>query len=453
MSNSQAVFEMIESIGDVSGRKDKEVLMKRHLEDELFRKIMVWALDPMITFGVKDLSFLDSEHEVVIGGVTLDIDTFEASLFRRTLYDLQTRAATGGAAKDLIQRVYESHDAYSRQLLIKILAKDLRVNAGAGTVNRVRPGTLFSFDVMLAAKFNEAKIEYPIRVEPKYDGMRLMAIGDQNGFEFRTRSGKLVDSVNDNVIQCLIQMYEKGTDVWQPEGKMVFDGELMGRDFRDTMKQGRKKGHVFENGCFYVFDAFTQEIFQALRDKPNPSETYDNRRQDLQTIFRWCEFGDTDNIILPPSYIVNNFAEVTAFYDSVRKRGLEGLILKRMNGSYHPRRNIDWMKMKDQIEADVIVTGAEEGTGKNEGSLGAIIIDFKGVSVNVGSGFSDEERDSVWQMHQDGTLIDQVVEVWFHEVTPAGSMRHPRFKWFRDDKDAYAIEADAAVDPEAGMWA
>ena len=450
MSNSRTVLEMIEEIGEYPGRKDKERLMKTNLDEELFRAIIVQALDPMITFGIKDLSFLDEQFDVKVGAQTLSADDYKASNFFRLFHDLADRKLTGNAAKSAILSIANAYDDDSVKLLIKILAKDLRVGAGANTVNRVRPGTLFSFDVMLADKFNEAKIQYPIRVEPKYDGMRLLAIGNQDGFEFRTRSGKLVESISDNVINTLKTMYETGIDTWKPETLMVFDGELMGESFADTMRQGRKAGHKFENGKFYCFDAFSLEIFQQLRSKPNPSEPYEVRHKELRHVYDSAGLGEDDGVILPPSYIVRKFEEVSTFYDQVRARGLEGLILKRMDGLYHPRRNVDWMKMKGQEEEDVVITGAEEGTGKYEGMLGAIIVDFNGVSVNVGGGFSDEQRVNLWKQYHDGDLIDKVVEVWFHEVTPDKSMRHPRFKWFRDDKDAYDIEKDKS---STGEWA
>jgi len=451
MSNSKAVLEMIEEIGKWPGRKDKEVLMKANLNDELFRAIAVQALDPMITFGIKDLSFLDDVSEAKAGGLHLDADTYRDTTFFRLLKGLADRTLTGGIAKSKIREVYDVYGEQSRQLLIKILSKSLDCGASANTVNRVRPGTLFSFDVMLAHKFDEAKIEYPIRVEPKYDGMRLLAIGNQDGFEFRTRSGKLVESISDNVINSLKTMYEEGIDVWKPETLMVFDGELMGESFADTMRQGRKAGHKFENGKFYCFDAFPLEVFQQLRSKPNPSAPYEVRHKELRQVYDAACLGEDDGVILPPSYIIRKFEEVTSFYDGVRKRGLEGLILKRMNGLYHPRRNVDWMKMKGQEEEDVVIVDAEEGQGKFVGILGAIVVDFNGVKVNVGGGFSAEQRVDLWKQYNEGTLVGKVVEVWFHEVTPDGSMRHPRFKWFREDKDAYDIEKDKGA-PTTGEW-
>jgi DNA ligase-1 len=45
---------------------------------------------------------------------------------------------------------------------------------------------------------------------------------------------------------------------------------------------------------------------------------------------------------------------------------------------------------------DLEVVGLEEGTGRNQGKLGAAIVEHKGYKVNVGSGFTDEEREKYW---------------------------------------------------------
>ena len=125
MSNSTKVLEMIEEIGSVSGRKDKENRMKASLDDELFRAIIVQALDPMITFGIKDLSFLDEQFDVKIGAQTLSVDDYKASNFFRLFYDLAERKLTGGAAKSAMLSIANAYDDASVKLLIKILAKDV----------------------------------------------------------------------------------------------------------------------------------------------------------------------------------------------------------------------------------------------------------------------------------------------------------------------------------------
>ena len=87
------------------------------------------------------------------------------------------------------------------------------------------------------------------------------------------------------------------------------------------------------------------------------------------------------------------------------------------------------MKIKAEETLDLYVTGWEPGTGKYEGMIGALIVNHKGVPVNVGSGLSDTLRQE-----DPAEIVGRMIEVEYHEVTPDGSLRHPRFKRFRDDK-------------------
>jgi DNA ligase 1 len=81
--------------------------------------------------------------------------------------------------------------------------------------------------------------------------------------------------------------------------------------------------------------------------------------------------------------------------------------------------------------------GFEEGTGRNVGKLGAIIVegedDGKLIRTNVGSGLTDADRDEFW--HNRDSLSGRVVEVRADAVTQnqdgSYSLRFPRFKGFR----------------------
>jgi len=69
--------------------------------------------------------------------------------------------------------------------------------------------------------------------------------------------------------------------------------------------------------------------------------------------------------------------------------------------------------------------------------LGALVCegidDGKAIKVNVGSGFSDSDRDSFW--NDRGSLPGRIVEVRADAVTQnqdgTYSLRFPRFKTFR----------------------
>ena len=97
------------------------------------------------------------------------------------------------------------------------------------------------------------------------------------------------------------------------------------------------------------------------------------------------------------------------------------------------------MKVKPFIEVSLEVKAVEEGTGRNVGKLGALIVEGtdegKFIKTNVGSGLTDGNRDEFWK-HKD-KLIGQIVEVRAdaitqnQDATDEYSLRFPRFLRFR----------------------
>jgi DNA ligase-1 len=64
---------------------------------------------------------------------------------------------------------------------------------------------------------------------------------------------------------------------------------------------------------------------------------------------------------------------------------------------------------------DCKIIGFEEGTGRLQGTLGAILIDYKGNEVKVGSGYSDQDRKYIWDNKD--SLLGRVIEVQYFEET------------------------------------
>jgi len=108
-----------------------------------------------------------------------------------------------------------------------------------------------------------------------------------------------------------------------------------------------------------------------------------------------------------------------------------------MDAPYECKRSDFWMKWKPTITVDLNIVGFEEGTGRNAGRLGAIVCEGEDngrtIRVNVGSGFSDSDRDEYW-LNRD-TILGDVVEVQADAVTQnqdgSYSLRFPRFVRFR----------------------
>ena len=117
--------------------------------------------------------------------------------------------------------------------------------------------------------------------------------------------------------------------------------------------------------------------------------------------------------------------------------GYEGIMIKDPNAGYECKRSVAWLKLKPFIEVSLTVAAVEEGTGKNVGRLGALVCegedDGRGILVNVGSGFSDDQRIGYWTDRE--AVVGKVVEVRADAITQnqdgTYSLRFPRFLRFR----------------------
>ena len=85
------------------------------------------------------------------------------------------------------------------------------------------------------------------------------------------------------------------------------------------------------------------------------------------------------------------------------------------NNQWKNKRHSGILKIKKFLNADCEIIGYEEGTGRLEGKLGAFVIDYKGNKVNVGSGYTDDERIEFWENKDD--YIGRILQVKFKEET------------------------------------
>ena len=118
--------------------------------------------------------------------------------------------------------------------------------------------------------------------------------------------------------------------------------------------------------------------------------------------------------------------------------GYEGVMIKDPEAVYECKRTHSWLKAKPFIEVTLKVVAVEEGTGRNEGRLGAVILegedDGYNYSLNCGSGFTDAQRDEFWAERD--SLLGNLIKIRADARTKSQdsetySLRFPRFKCFR----------------------
>jgi DNA ligase-1 len=416
MNNPWNVIQKLESD---NSSLFKQSVIKDNLDNVDFIEGAKMALDPLVTFGVKQVPFSETDGP---GVDDIEVGMVFVKLIKRTL--------TGHAARDAIQELCDKatneqwNDWYRR-----ILIKDLRCGTGAKLINKVQADTIPLFGCMLAhdgAK-HPKKIAGECYVEYKYDGVRVIAIVQNGSATLHSRNGKLLEN---------FPHIEEALSKPEFEG-LVFDGEVMSEDFQTLMKQvHRKEGAQTEDSYLAVFDMLTLEEFDSGGTSKNAIE----RRQrivNLSDLF-------TYRIQLVDATLIDmDSEEGQAKFQAMNKRaldeGYEGLMIKPVSEGYKCKRSHAWLKIKPFIEVTLKVVELEEGTGKNEGLLGALVVegedDGKFFRLNVGSGLTDENREQIWE-NQD-KVIGQLVEIRADAATQSQdaddvwSLRFPRFKTFR----------------------
>lgn len=413
-------WNIIQKLESDNSRLFKEQVIADNIHNMDFAWGLQRALDPLITFGVKDVP--EKKDPTGEGLSQDDFDALAHKLFWREL--------TGNAARDaILVAMAKSTQTQWNDWYRRILIKDLRCGVSEKTVNKMAPGTVPVFGCMLAhdgAK-HPKKIKGECLIEYKYDGVRVIAIVQNNTATLYSRNGKLLTNFP-HIEQALSK----------PEfNDMVLDGEVMSEDFQTLMKQvHRKSGAQTQDAYLAVFDLLHLEDFRAGECK----NTATHRRHMLEAVSTLFD----DCIRMVDATLVDfDTAQGQAQFDEMNRQalaqGYEGLMIKPVGETYKCKRSHAWLKVKPFIEVTLTVIALEEGTGKNAGVLGALVVegedDGKFFHVNVGSGLTDELREQIWA-NQDA-VIGQLVEVRADAATQSQdaedtwSLRFPRFKTFR----------------------
>jgi DNA ligase-1 len=410
-----------------TSRLAKEAILLEAKDQELteFFEGLTMALDPLVTFGVKQ-----------VPEATVDGQGLAWPVFKELTRKLINRSLTGHAARDAIILCKDTATvAQWNSWYRRILIKDLRCGVSEKTVNKVAPGTVPVFTCALAhdSAKHEKKMVGPKQIEIKLDGVRVITVIQGNKVEMFSRNGKQFHNFGHIIAEIEQVIAEKPVPY-----DLVLDGEVMSANFQDLMKQVHRKDNVAaSDAVLHLFDIVPLENFQqGVWDKPQHvrSQYVSVWVEQNKDVLEHVQALDWETVDLDTDEGERRFTELNkAAVDG----GYEGVMIKDVDAPYESKRTHAWLKAKPFIEVTLEVKEVEEGTGRNEGRLGAFVCegidDGKDIRVNVGSGFTDTNRDDFWTNRDD--IIGNLVEVRADAITQnqdgTYSLRFPRFKTFR----------------------
>ena len=397
------VIKLFKQIQETSGTNDKKAIIAANKDNELFKKCLVFLLDSNVTTGIAEKKY-DSLEARTSNWVHDNISKEFCELLD------YIKQHNTGRDEDIIQCQAWSCglDSDIKNFTRGMITKSIKLGCDKKVVNSAIPNLIPTFDVQLGTSIEKVKLlgNEKIFISRKLNGTRTAFVGDK----CMTRQGKEYKGL-DHIISDLQKLVGKNTFV---------DGELLYKN-----KEGLSDSEAFQKGTgiamskdndkselkLVIFDMFPLDEFWSGKSK----EPYSNRKKHLIELGeKIIELG-TDNLeIVHMCYEGYDHSEIWKWLDYAEQHDWEGVILN-LDTPYECKRTKNLIKVKKFYTYDLEVIGVEEGTGRNKGTLGALVVKYKNNTVNVGSGFTDEERSYYWN-NQD-KIIGRVIEVKYKEIT------------------------------------
>jgi DNA ligase-1 len=421
------VAKIVKQLENTSSSNDKIAIIKQHSDNEVFKNVLKYTYDSNLNYG-----FSESNLRKLLDN-TKSEDILENTW--QNGFDMLDILATSNINDALRRNVITflwCQLSEVRELFIRILTKDLRCNISSKTINKAIPKLITEWEVQQGYPLEKVKLknEEWIALSLKLNGIRSTYFKGQ----FKSRQNKIMHGF-DHIASDIAKL-EKYSDY-------VFDGELIRKNvddipdnenFRLTTSIVNSDAEDKSEIQLVIFDMLPTHEFISGQS----SKTFKDRLVEIQEVKHIIDKIGLENIDIAPTYYTGrDHSKINEVLDAIHNAGMEGAMLLR-DMPYKCKRHNGVLKCKKFMDVDLKVVGYEEGSGKHSGKLGSLIVEYKNNTVNVGSGFTDAQREEYWNNREQ--LIGKIVAVKYKEETmdkktKLPSLQFPTFIAFKTDKD------------------
>lgn len=389
-----------------------------------------FLLDPAIITGLSDAKI----NKQVSAKPDIDIQYLSCGY----LYIMAGSHNTGSDVAIATIQNYLHKNPEHEEFLKRLFTKNLPIGVEAATINKVYGEEIIPvWEVQQGYPIDKVKLKDSIwfSLSQKMNGNR----GTMYKGELISRQAQKFKGL-DHIKNDLLSLYDGDAsrrDAW------VFDGELIYKN-----PERMSDGEAFRYGTgllnsdnkdktgikFVIFDVIPVVEF----DRGKCTIPYKIRRIGLNCLRAEITRKHLENIeIVPMVYEGTDQSVISKWLDYAVENDWEGLMLNT-DVPYRRTRHNGCLKVKRFYTVDLRITAIEEGQNRLAGTMGALVVDYKGNELRVGSGFDDTTRAAVWA--NPDNYIGKIVEVKFKEKscdkkTGAESLQFPTFVRFRNDKN------------------
>lgn len=447
------VAKVLVKIASTSSTLSKQAILKQNGDLPGLKKVLRFIYNPYVRTGISNAK-LDKAMAGWPTGVGALVGDNAITLDKAIEYFTNNR--TGNShdlciAREFIRYAEVTYGEEAKELAKCIVTQDMKIGVTATSLNKVYGNNFIpKTGCMLGTLFGDvpqSRIQWPCIVTEKLDGVRRVLIKQNGVSRLYSRSG--------HEDTGLVDIVKEAT--YLPDN-YVYDGELLAiGSFKDSIAQrqatnsianskGNKTGLSFNVFDMVPVDEFYNGYSHAIAEHRKILLGATLMDESIQLIdeswaLRIQAFGIHQELKfikpVPILGLVSNIHDVTPIVEKIWARGGEGVMLNTKTGKYEIKRSRELLKVKHTEEHILQVIDVLEGTGKYEDAMGAIVVEYKGSYVGVGSGFTDAQRHSIWKHPE--KYIGRMAEIeTFGESTNANgfvSLNCPIFKRFVGEKE------------------
>ena len=421
--NDKTAKDLFSLLAQTSSNNAKQDILKENSENERFRTLLNYLLNPFLITGIS------------VKKISKETDKPPSRLFNSFPELMEYIFSNNTGSDDVIANIRQflsEQEQDMRDFYASIITKSMRIGCDTKTVNK-------AFGVEFIPQW-EVQQAYNIEKSPLKENEWFSLTEKLNGVRGTFFNGRII-SRQGKEFTGLGHIIEDINRLFPDPENYVLDGELVRLN-----NEGLSDNENFRVGTGILSrdDADKSSILLVVFDFLPKDEfitgqselTYKERLTSLKRLGEHVSDMDLNHIVVVENlYTGSDTSKIDSFLDKMVTEDKEGLMLNR-DSKYYRKRHNGILKVKRFYTVDLKIISVEEGSGRLAGKLGAFVVDYKGNSVNVGSGMSDEQRDEFWNNRN--SLPGRVIEVKYKEEssdkkTGLLSLQFPIFVSLREE--------------------
>ncbi len=422
--------QFIDDSNQTNSSTDKISVLRKWSEDEDVKKGLHYTYNFFKKYNVTSVNCKKRSDLIA------PVESCHVNIFQ-LLDDLSNRVLTGHEAIMAVNRFVAENSEYE-DLVWCIIDRNLKTRSTITLINKVIPDLIPVFDVALALPYDDRtkkKVNWKDGwyCSRKLDGVRCLTIIDENGEPtFYSRKGNEFTSLG----KLVEEIKKLGLKNMVLDGEMCVVDEDGNENFTAIVSEIKRKDYTVENPQYLVFDLLTLEEFNSKVSTRVLSERYTSIKELLDNV-------EITRIKRVKQVLIADEEELKTLTTMAKDREWEGLMLRK-DSTYKGKRSDEILKVKAFLDAEYVVKGTESSISRviingeevEEETLKCIVIEHKGCDVQVGSGFSLEQRRKYFAHPEE--IIGKTVTVQYFEETQnqhgGYSLRFPVIKAVYDDE-------------------